>query len=69
MEGLIFGGAYLQREICVSKEIGLAYSWKEIDVSSLQKGFTETGLEDVDLSEMWQCKYLVYTDRGNPRQV
>ena len=24
MEGLIFGGAYLQREICVSKSIGLA---------------------------------------------
>ena len=23
MEGLIFGGAYLQREICVSKSIGL----------------------------------------------
>ena len=23
-EGLIFGGAYLQREICVSKSIGLA---------------------------------------------
>ena len=29
-EGLIFGGAYLRREICVSKSIGLAYSWKEI---------------------------------------
>ena len=24
MEGLIFGGAYLRREICVSKLIGLA---------------------------------------------
>ena len=24
LEGLIFGGAYLQREICVSKSIGLA---------------------------------------------
>ena len=24
MEGLIFGGAYLQKEICVSKSIGLA---------------------------------------------
>ena len=30
LEGLIFGGAYLRREICVSKSIGLAYSWKEI---------------------------------------
>ena len=25
-----FGGAYLWREICVLKSIGLAYSWKEI---------------------------------------
>ena len=24
MEGLIFGGAYLQREICISKLVGLA---------------------------------------------
>ena len=30
MEGLIFGGAYLRREICVSKLIGLACSGKEI---------------------------------------
>ena len=29
-EGLIFGGAYLRREICVSKSIGLACSGKEI---------------------------------------
>ena len=32
LDVLIFGGAYLQREICVSKQIGRAqpYSWKEI---------------------------------------
>ena len=30
LEGLIFGGAYLRREICVSKSIGLACSRKEI---------------------------------------
>ena len=30
MEGLIFGGAYVQREICVSKSIGLTCSGKEI---------------------------------------
>ena len=32
MEELIFGGAYVRREICISKLIGLAYtcSWKEI---------------------------------------
>ena len=29
-EGLSFGGAYLRREICVSKSIGLAFSGKEI---------------------------------------
>ena len=30
LEGLIFGGAYVRREICVSKSIGLTRSWKEI---------------------------------------
>ena len=30
LEGLIFGGAYLQREICVSKSIGPACKGKEI---------------------------------------
>ena len=30
MEGLIFGGAYVRKEICVSKSIGLACSGKEI---------------------------------------
>ena len=30
MEGLIFGGDHIEREICVTKSIGLAYSWKEI---------------------------------------
>ena len=30
MEGLIFGGAYVQRVICVSKLIGLACRGKEI---------------------------------------
>ena len=29
-EEVIFGGAYVRTEICVSKSIGLAYSWKEI---------------------------------------
>ena len=31
LDGLIFGGAYVRREICASKSIGLAYSWKEIN--------------------------------------
>ena len=30
LEGLIFGGAYVQREICLSKSIGPACSRKEI---------------------------------------
>ena len=30
LDGLIFVGAYVRREVCVSKSIGLAYSWKEI---------------------------------------
>ena len=30
LEGPIFGGAYVRREICVSKSIGLACSGKEI---------------------------------------
>ena len=30
LEGPIFGGAYVRREICVSKSIGLACSEKEI---------------------------------------
>ena len=28
MEGLIFRGAYIRWESCVTKLIGLAYSWK-----------------------------------------
>ena len=32
MEGLIFGRAYVRREICVSKSIGLACSGKEITI-------------------------------------
>ena len=34
-EGLLFGGPYLRREICVSKSIGLAYSFKEFTVFAL----------------------------------
>ena len=30
MEGPIFGGAYVRREICVLKSIGLAFSGKKI---------------------------------------
>ena len=44
-----FSGSYIRREICASKSIGLAYSWKEIYVSNLQKVLNETRLENVDL--------------------
>ena len=29
LEGIISRGAYVWREVCISKSIGLAYSWKE----------------------------------------
>ena len=35
LEGLILGGAYVWREICVSRSIGLAYSWKKFTVFAL----------------------------------
>ena len=35
LEGLIFGWAYVRREIFVSKSTGLAYSWKEFTVFAL----------------------------------
>ena len=53
-DGIIFGGGYvwreicvtkvarliLGREICVSKSIGLPYSWKEIYVSNFARSFS-----------------------------
>ena len=74
-EGLIFGGAYVRREICVSKSarlytgreiyvsksIGLAYSWKEIYVSKLQKVFIETPFKDVDFTKTQPCEYFEMT--------
>ena len=70
MEGLVFGGAYVWREICISKLARLTYiyiySWKEFYGSNLQKGFTETRLEDADLCKTQPCQYFVYMDQGNP---
>ena len=56
------GLTYTAGEICVSKSIGLAYSWKGIYVSNLQKDFTETRdrLEDLDLSKPQLHKYFQY---------
>ena len=42
----------------MSISIGLAHSWKEIYVSSLRKVFTETRLEDVDLTKTHPCSTL-----------
>ena len=35
LEGLILGGAYVWREICVSRSIGLAYRWKKFTIFAL----------------------------------
>ena len=35
LEGPIFGGTYVRREVCVSKLIGLACSGKEITIFAL----------------------------------
>ena len=35
LEGLIFGGAYVRREICVSKSIGLACSRRKFTIFAL----------------------------------
>ena len=51
-------GLYLEGNLR-RKSIGVAYSWKEIYVSSLQKGFTETRLEDVDPSKTQPCRNFV----------
>ena len=60
--------AYTGKETYVSKLIGLAHSWKEIYVSNFQKVFTETRLEDKDLTKTEPCKYFFYVERGNPSQ-
>ena len=68
-EGLIYRGKFaLQNQPglynCIGSEICLkAYSWKEIYVSNLQQVFTETRLEDIDLSKTQPCKYFVYMDQ------
>ena len=41
--------------MCISKSIGLAYSWKDICASNLQHVFTEARLEHVDLSKTQLC--------------
>ena len=62
-------GLYLEGNFRLKIDWVLAYRWKEIYVSNLPKGFTETHLEDVVLSSKTQpCTYFVYMDQGNPSQ-
>ena len=60
---LILGGKYTSQN-----PLGYLYCWKEIYVSNLQQVFTETRLEDADLSKPQPWKYFVYMDQGNPSQ-
>ena len=52
-EGLIFGGACIRREICVSKSIGLAERWKEIYVTVIDHGNMDRG----NPSQEWKLNY------------
>ena len=66
LEGLINGGKF-----AFQNRLGLywlAYSWKEIYASNLQTVFTETRLQDVDLSKARPYKYFVHMDRENQGQ-
>ena len=77
LEGPIYG-----RKIAFQNRLGLYWegnlsleinwvnflSWKEIYVSNLQRVFTETLLEDVDLTKTQPCNPFVSMERGNPSQ-
>ena len=39
-----------------------------MSVSNFQNFFTETRLEDVDITKTQLCKYFVYMEQGNPSQ-
>ena len=76
MEGLIYGGKFafqnrpgLYWERNLRLKINWASSWLEGNfISNLQKVFTETSLENVDLTETKPCEYFVYMELGNPSQ-
>ena len=77
MEGLTYGGKFafqnrlyrliLEGFFVLSKSIGLSYSWKEIYVSNLQKVFTKTRREGVDLTKTQPCKYFIWNEKSKPR--
>ena len=78
----MLGGACIWREPCVSKSARLILGGKFASEKRLgwliverkfmsvilQKDFTDTNLEDVDLSKTQPFKYFVYMDRGNQNQ-
>ena len=78
----MLGGACIWREPCVSKSARLILGGKFASEKRLgwliverkfmsvilQKDFTDTNLEDVDLSKTQPFKYFVYMDRGNQSQ-
>ena len=39
-----------------------------MSVGNFQNSFTETRLEDVDITKTQLCKYFVYMEQGNPSQ-
>ena len=73
-EGLILGGACIWRKVCISKSARLILGGKLVSENRLgwliverkfmpvilQKVFTETSLEDVDLSKTQPFKYFVH---------
>ena len=77
MEGFIYGwkiafqnrlGLYSEGNLSLEIKGANFLSWKEIYVTNLQKVFTETRLEDVDLTKTQPCKPFVSMERGNPSQ-
>ena len=77
LEGLIYGRKiafqnrlrlYWERNLSLEIKGANFLSWKEIYVSNLQKVFTETRLEDVDLTKTQPCKHFISMERGNPSQ-
>ena len=70
LEGLIYGRKiafqnrlrlYWEGNLSLELKGANFLSWKEIYVSNLQKVFTETLHEDLDISKMQPYKYYVYT--------
>ena len=77
LEGFIYGrkiafqnrlGLYSEGNLSLEIKGANFLSWKEVYVTNLQKVFTETRLEDVDLTKTQPWKPFVSMERGNPSQ-